>query len=101
MTMLHHNVDDWLPIIRAEYMEFPDMQLTRAQVQRLWNLDEATCSAVIELPDDANVATYVVKKSPGGACMMAKTVMEKISMSRGSNSNRLRTTRVTVQTCGD
>jgi Fic family protein len=48
MTMLHHNVDDWLPIIRAEYMEFPGMQLTRAQVQRLWNLDEATCSAVIE-----------------------------------------------------
>jgi len=29
-------------------MEFPGMQLTRAQVQRLWNLDEATCSAVIE-----------------------------------------------------
>jgi hypothetical protein len=46
--MLHHNVDDWLPIIRAEYIEFPGMQLTRAQVQRLWNLDDATCSAVIE-----------------------------------------------------
>ena len=46
--MLQHKVDDWLPIIRAEYLEFPGMQLTRAQVQRLWNLDEATCSAVIE-----------------------------------------------------
>ena len=46
--MLQHNVDDWLPIIRAEYIEFPGMQLTRAQVRRLWNLDEATCSAVIE-----------------------------------------------------
>ena len=41
--MLHHKVDDWLPIIRAEYLEFPGMQLTRAQVRRLWNLDEATC----------------------------------------------------------
>ena len=24
------------------------MQLTRAQVQRLWNLDQATCTAVID-----------------------------------------------------
>jgi hypothetical protein len=46
MTMLHQDVDDWLPIIRAEYIEFPGLQLTRAQVQRLWNLDEATCAAV-------------------------------------------------------
>ena len=46
--MLYPRIDDWLPIIRAEYLEFPGMQLTRAQVQRLWNLDDATCSAVIE-----------------------------------------------------
>jgi hypothetical protein len=46
--MLHQNVEDWLTIIRAEYLEFPGMQLTRAQVQRLWNLDQETCAAVIE-----------------------------------------------------
>jgi hypothetical protein len=46
--MLHPTVEDWLSIVRAEYLEFPGMQLTRAQVQRLWNLDQATCTAVID-----------------------------------------------------
>ena len=40
-------VNDWLPIIRAEYCEFPGMQLTRPQMRRLWNLDPETCDAVI------------------------------------------------------
>lgn len=40
-------VNDWLPIIRAEYREFPDMQLTRTQMCRLWNLDPETCDTVI------------------------------------------------------
>ena len=39
---------DWLPIIRAEYAEFPGMQLTRRQMRRLWNLDAETCDAVVE-----------------------------------------------------
>jgi len=46
--MLQYTVEDWLSIVRAEYLEFPGMQLTRAQVQRLWNLDQATCAAVID-----------------------------------------------------
>ena len=41
-------VNEWLPIIRAEYCEFPGMQLTRPQMRRLWNLDSETCDAVIE-----------------------------------------------------
>jgi len=41
------SVNDWLPIIRAEYCEFPGMQLTRPQMRRLWNLDPETCDAVI------------------------------------------------------
>lgn len=47
--MLNHRIEleEWLRIIRAEYREFPGMQLTKAQVQRLWNLDPRTCTAVI------------------------------------------------------
>ena len=47
--MLQHktDLDDWLRLIKAEYREFPGMHLTRAQVQRLWNLDSRTCTAVI------------------------------------------------------
>ena len=42
------DIEDWLPIIRAEYIEFPGMHLTRKQIQRLWNLDAQTCDALVE-----------------------------------------------------
>ena len=34
--------------IRAEYREMPDLQLTFAQARILWQLDGATCSAVLQ-----------------------------------------------------
>jgi putative heme degradation protein len=43
-----NDLKDWLPIIRAEYIEFPGMHLTRPQIQRLWNLDAETCDALVE-----------------------------------------------------
>ena len=47
MLRCPEDVKDWLPIIRAEYCEFPGMQLSRPQMRRLWNLDAETCDAVI------------------------------------------------------
>ena len=41
------DVDFLLDLIHAEYCEMPGLHLTRAQVQRLWGLDEATCDAVL------------------------------------------------------
>jgi hypothetical protein len=35
--------------IRAEYLEMPGLQLTRAQAQRLWGLDAETCLHFLEL----------------------------------------------------
>ena len=40
-------IADWLRLIRAEYLESPGLRLTKAQVQRLWGLDEITCEAVL------------------------------------------------------
>ena len=47
--MLNHRIEleEWLRVVKAEYREFPGMRLTKSQVQRLWNLDSATCTAVI------------------------------------------------------
>ena len=39
---------DWLPLIRAEYHEMPGLHLTRHQFQRLWNLDDTTCEAMLD-----------------------------------------------------
>jgi hypothetical protein len=43
----HTHIGDWLQIIRAEYLEMPDLALTQRQVQRLWGLDPVTSEAVL------------------------------------------------------
>jgi hypothetical protein len=45
-------VSEWLHRIRAEYREIPGLHLTRAQVQRLWNLDPQTCDAVLAVLEE-------------------------------------------------
>jgi len=46
---LEDTMTDWLPLIRAEYHEIPGLHLTKIQFQRLWNLDQATCEAVLDV----------------------------------------------------
>jgi hypothetical protein len=40
---------DWLQIIRAEFLEVPGLQLTRAQAQRLWGLEPQMCDALLDV----------------------------------------------------
>lgn len=40
-------IEDWLQLIRAEYIEIPDLRLTKRQVQRLWGLDAVMCEALL------------------------------------------------------
>jgi hypothetical protein len=37
----------WVQVVRGE-LEIPGLQLTGPQVQRLWGLDNSTCTAVLE-----------------------------------------------------
>jgi hypothetical protein len=38
---------DWQELIRAEYEELPDLQLTQSQVELLWTLDSATAEKIL------------------------------------------------------
>lgn len=40
-------IEDWLQLIRAEYIEIPGLRLTKQQVQRLWGLDAGMCEALL------------------------------------------------------
>ena len=51
----------------------------------------ARCSALIDVPEDASVAVYAVRKSPGGAWTMANTTTEKANSSTGRSRRRFRT----------
>jgi len=44
---------DWLDLIRAEYFEIPGLHLTRAEAERLWNLETTVCEAVHEALETA------------------------------------------------
>ena len=56
------SLDDWLRLIRAEYLEVPGLHLTKKQVERLWGLDALTCDAVL----DALVETQFLRRTEAG-----------------------------------
>jgi hypothetical protein len=62
MTTVEATVADWVQIVRAEFLEFPGLNLTKKQVQRLWGLDPDTCDAVLE----ALVATRFLRRIHDG-----------------------------------
>jgi len=53
-------VSDWIHVVRAEYVEMPGLILTERQVRRLWNLDAASCDAVLE----ALIAARFLRRTP-------------------------------------
>jgi len=53
----------WVRIVRGEYLEIPGLLLTRGQVQRLWDLDDTSCDAVLE----SLLETQFLRRTPGGA----------------------------------
>jgi hypothetical protein len=40
-------LDEMVRRIKAEFLEMPGLQLTRAQAAKLWALDHGTCDAVL------------------------------------------------------
>jgi hypothetical protein len=47
MSSAETHVEDWLMLIRAEYLEIPGLSLTKPQVERLWGLDAVTSEALL------------------------------------------------------
>jgi hypothetical protein len=63
MDALQMSISEWLQIIKGEFQEIPGLTLTRAQFQRLWGLDAATCDAVL----DALIGVRFLKMTNHGA----------------------------------
>ena len=47
MLMADTPINDWLLLIRAEYLEIPGLRLSKAEVERLWGLDSVTSEALL------------------------------------------------------
>jgi hypothetical protein len=50
---LQVSIYDQLRLIQAEYLEVPDLHLTRQQVEGLWGLDTLTSEALLDALVDA------------------------------------------------
>jgi len=57
--------DEVLRRVRGEFLEMPGLRLTEQQAQRLWGLDAASCSALL----DALVAAQFLFRTRDGAFM--------------------------------
>lgn len=42
-------IADWLRLIQADYLEMPDLNLTKNQMSRLWGLDPEIVDALVEV----------------------------------------------------
>ena len=62
-TPVQASFDDWLRLIRAEYLEVPGLHLTKKQAERLWGLDTLTCEALLE----ALVNAQFLRRTKAGA----------------------------------
>ena len=60
---VQETIEDWLQLVRSEYLEMPGLNLTRRQVQRLWNLDSDTCDALLE----TLINVHFLRQTPNGA----------------------------------
>lgn len=49
----HRATEDVLRRVQGEFLEMPGLRLTEAQARRLWNLDAASCSALLGALVDA------------------------------------------------
>jgi hypothetical protein len=47
MARAETHVEDWLMLVRAEYVEMPGLSLTKPQVERLWGLDAVASEALL------------------------------------------------------
>lgn len=68
MTVDQSIVTDWVHLIEAEYLEMPGLDLTKARVQRLWNLEPWLCEALL---DTLTSTDFLSKTAPGSYVLSA------------------------------
>jgi hypothetical protein len=63
MNAIQLSIAQWIHIVRGEFQEFPEMRLTKSQVQRLWSLDAGTCDELLS----ALIDRQFLKRTPNGS----------------------------------
>jgi len=67
VTAEQRTIQEWVRLIKAEYLEMPGLRLTKPQIQRLWTLAPEISDKVI----DTLVSTHFLRKTANQAYMLA------------------------------
>ncbi len=74
--------EDVLQRVKGEFLEMPGMRLTEAQARRLWNLDAASCQALL----NALVDSKFLFRTRDGAFMRVEHGRPAHAPLRGGNA---------------
>jgi hypothetical protein len=67
--MPNHNGDlnRWEALVKGEYREMPGLNLTKAQVRRMWGLEDSECDLVLQRLQ----ASHFLRVTPNGLYVLA------------------------------
>jgi hypothetical protein len=65
-TMTENGVADWVQLVQSEYREMPGLQLTRAQIKRLWGMEDEMCEALLT----QLLASHFLRRTPRNAYVL-------------------------------
>ena len=62
--MLNHDVDlnRWVALVKGEYRDMPGLNLTKAQVRRMWGLEDGECDLLLQQLQ----TSHFLRVTPGG-----------------------------------
>jgi len=68
--MLNHDADlsRWVALVKGEYRDMPGLNLTRAQVRRMWGLEDGECDLLLQQLQ----MSHFLRVTPGGSYVLAE-----------------------------
>jgi len=69
-AMLNHDVDlnRWVALVKGEYRDMPGLNLTKAQVRRMWGLENGECDLVLQRLQ----ASHFLRVTSSGSYVLAE-----------------------------
>jgi hypothetical protein len=71
MTNHDPDLDRWVAMVKGEYREMPGLNLTRAQVRRMWGLEDGECDLVLQRLQ----ASHFLRVTSNGSYVLAPELL--------------------------
>ena len=71
--MLNHDADlsRWVALVKGEYRDMPGLNLTKAQVRRMWGLEDGECDLLLQQLQ----RSHFLRVTPSGSYVLAEELL--------------------------